>query len=349
MDRFPAEIIALVAAFLPLAALREFRLVSRRLADVAYPILTQHLSVVNTAECLEEFERFIHQDQLAARCVKRLTIYYGSWPVCTRDDWETHLLPLGGCHRMDVGRQRSHLADQAYRDYRDFIRREGSREQSDLLVALRGLPNLRSIALAPLRASHHQQSQYSRLRKKIWLQPYMKDSVSPTVTWVLGALNGFCQVRELEIKGNINPYDIEGPVRAEFIETLKISSLRCSDDQKLSRFLSSFGRIRELSLEMHDIVGGTAIPLDRVLWPNLEVLELTNARTSGISMASFIQRHTSLSVLRARGTSMVGASWESVLRDAQQRSIAGGAGAGAMATQASWFLDASSSHITWIR
>jgi hypothetical protein len=346
MDRLPTEIIALVADFLPLAALREFRLVSRRLADVAYPILSQHLSIVNIAECREEFERFIYQNQVAARCAKRLTIYYGSWPVCTRDDWETHPLLLGGCHRMDVGRQRSHLADQAYRDYRDFILRESSRDPSDLLVALRGLPNLRSITLTPLRASHHQQPQYSRLRKKIWLQPYMKDSVSPTVTWILGALNGFCRVTELEIKGNINPYDIEGPVRVEFIETLKITSLRCSDDQKLSRFLSTFGRLRELSLEMHDIVGNTAIPLDRVDWPNLEVLELTNGRISEMSVVSFIQRHTSLSVLRARGTLMIGGSWESVLRDARLRSAAG---TGAMAAHNSRFSDASPSHIKWVR
>ena len=128
------------------------------------------------------------------------------------------------------------------------------------------------------------------------------------MTWVLGALDGFCRVTKLEINGNINPYDIEGPVRAEFIETLKITSIRCSNNQKLSRFLSSFRRIRELSLEMHDVVGGAAIPLDRVVWPNLEVLELTNGSVSEISIVSFIQRHTSLSVLRARGTSMTGGS-----------------------------------------
>ena len=345
MNRLPTEILALVADFLPLVSLREFRLVSRRLASAGSPILTQHLCIVDTAECLEDFQRFLRQNQVAARCAKKLTIYYGSWPVCTRDDWETHPLLLGGRHRTDVGRQRSQLVDQAYRDYRDFILREGSREPSDLLAALRGLPNLRSIALTPLRASHHQQPQYSRLRKRIWLQPYMRDSASPTVTWVLGALNSFCRVIKLEIKGSINPYDIDGPVRADFVEILKITSLRCSDSQKLSRFLSSFGRLRELSLEMHDIAGGTAIPLDQVLWPNLEVLELTNGRVSEISMVSFIQRHTSLSVLRVQGTSMIGGSWESVLRDARLRSSPG---AGAVVTHASRFPDASS-HVRWAR
>ncbi len=89
MDRFPAEILALIADILPLATLREFRLVSRRLADVAYPVLIQQLSIVNTAERLEEFELFTYQNQEAAHYTKKLTIYHGTWPVCTRDAWET--------------------------------------------------------------------------------------------------------------------------------------------------------------------------------------------------------------------------------------------------------------------
>lgn len=348
MDRLPTEILALVAGLLPLAALREFRLASSLLAAVSYPALAQHLCIVNTAECLEEFERFICQNQAAARYTKKLTIYHGTWPVCTRDTWETHPLLLGGCHRMDVGRQRSHASDQAYRDYRDFIQREGSRDPSDLLVALHALPNLRSITLTHLRASRPKQPQYSRLRKKIWLQPYMRDSVSPTVTWVLGALSGFGRVTEVEIKGNLNPVDIEGPVRAEFVEDLKITSLRCSNLQKLSRFLSSFSRLRKLSLEMHDIIASTEIPLDQVLWPKLEVLELTNGRVSETSMVQFIRSHASLALLRARGTAMVGGSWESVLHGARLRPTGPAAAAGAMAAHTSHFPDASSSQREWV-
>ncbi|KAI1291680.1 hypothetical protein F5Y03DRAFT_388343 [Xylaria venustula] len=126
MDRFPTEILALVANLLPLAALRKFRLVSSRMADIAYPVLIQHLFVVNTAKCLEKFEHFIYQNEEAARFTKKLTIYYGTWPV----------------------------SDQAYQNYRDLILRESSREPSDLLVALHALPNLRSITLTYLRISH---------------------------------------------------------------------------------------------------------------------------------------------------------------------------------------------------
>ncbi|KAI3333824.1 hypothetical protein F4824DRAFT_512991 [Ustulina deusta] len=349
MDRFPTEILALVANLLPLAALREFRLVSSRMADVAYPVLVQHLSVVNTAECLEEFKHFIYQNEEAARSTKKLTIYHGTWPACTQDGWETHPLLLGGCHRMDIGRQRSHAADQAYQDYRDFILREGSRKPSDLLVALHALPNLRSITLTHLRTSHLKHPQYSRLRKKIWLQPYMKDSVSPTVTRVLGALSDFCRVTEIEINGNFNPYDIEGPVRAEFIENLKITSLRCSDGRKLSQFLSSFSRIRELSLEMHDIITSTEIPLDQVLWPKLEVVELANGRVSKRAMVTFIQRHASLSVLRARRTAMIGGSWESVLHGIQLKPTAGLEATRTTAAHTSRFSDASSLELEWVR
>lgn len=141
----------------------------------------------------------------------------------------------------------------------------------------------------------------------------MKDSVSPIVTWVLGALSDFCRVIEIAINGNFNLYDIEGPVRAKLIENLRIISLRCSDYRKLSRFLSSFSRIRELSLEMYDVAANTEIPLDQVLWPKLEVVELTNGRVLRRLMVAFIQRHASLSVLRARGTVVIGGSWESVL------------------------------------
>ncbi len=135
---------------------------------------------------------------------------------------------------MDVGHRRSYATDQAYQDYEDFVLRERSREPFDLLVVLRLLPNLTSTTLTYHRTCHLKQPQYSRLRKKIWLQPYVKDSVSPTVTWVLGAWNDFCRVMEIEINGNCNPYDIEGPVRADFIESLKITSMKCSSRLKLS-------------------------------------------------------------------------------------------------------------------
>ena len=349
MDRLPTEILALVADFLPLVSLREFRLVSVRLADIAYPVLTQHLSVVNTAECLEEFEHFICQSQEAARFTKKLTIYHGTWPICDRDAWEIHPLLLGGCDRIDVGSHRSHVADQAYQDYRDFILREASRGPSELLATLRALPNLRSITLTHLRASHLKKPQYARLRKRIWLQPYTKDSLNPTVTWVLGALGDFSQVKEVEINGNSNPYDIEGPVRAEFIESLKIASIRCSDRQKLSRFLSSFNQIRVLSLGMHDIVLGTEIPLDQVHWPKLEVVELTNGRVLKSSMVAFVQRHPSLSVLRARGTAMIGGSWASALHGVQLRPAAGAPAAATTAAHSSHFTDSSSAQLEWVR
>ncbi|KAM7211812.1 hypothetical protein V8F06_012818 [Rhypophila decipiens] len=265
----------MVADFKSSLGLREFRLVSSLLAAVSYPILAQHLSIVNTVECLEEFERFICQNQ-AASYTKKLTKYYGTWPICTRDTWETHPLLLGGCHRMDVRHQRSRISDQAYQDYREFILREGSRNPSDLLVVLHALPNLRSITPTHLRASRLKQPRYSRLQKKIWLQPYIRDSISPTITWTPGALSGFRRVSEVEINGILNPVDIEGPVRAEFIEVLKITSLGCSNRQKLSQFLSSFSRLQKMSLEMHDMGTSIEIPLDQVLWPELEVLELTN-------------------------------------------------------------------------
>lgn len=341
MERFPAEILALVVKFLPLAALREFRLVSRRLADVAYPVLVQHLSVVNTAECLEEFKLFINKSQIASH-TKRLTIYHGTWPICTRDAWETHPLLLGGYHRMDIGCQRSHAADQAYQDYKSFIAREGSRKPSDLEGIIQLLPNLRSIVLTHLRTSHLKQPQYSRLRRKIWLQPYLKDFVSPTITWVLGALDDFCEVKEIEINSNFNPHDIEGPVRAKYIERLRITSMKCSNPQRLSIFLSSFSRVRKLFLEINEVDHSTNIPLDDVLWPNLEEMELTNGRVSEVSMVGFIQRHSRLSILRVRGTSVIGGSWESILQQVHSQHRSGFTGAGlVMTVHASDFPDAS--------
>ena len=316
MDQFPTEILALIAKLLPFATLQVFRLVSRRLADIAYPLLVQHLSVVSTVECLNEFKHFISQNPETALYTKKLTIYHGTWPVCTRDAWETHPLLLGGCDRMDVGSQRSHIADQAYQDYKDFVLCEGSRKPSDLLTVLQLFPNLKSITLTHIRASHVRPPQYSRLRKKIWLQPYVKDSVSPTVTWVLGTLINFPRITEIEINGNFNPYDIDGPVQTNFIESLKITCMKCSNHRNFLRFLSCFSRLRNLSLEMRDIEGNATIPLDKVLWPNLETVELTNGRISEKSIVAFIQHHTSLSSLRAQDTTIVGGSWESVLQGA---------------------------------
>jgi hypothetical protein len=92
MDHLLTEVLALVAGLLPLAHLKELRLVSRIWADTAYPVPAQHLSIVNTEECLEEFERFMHKRKGTARYAKKLTIYHGAWPVCSRDAWETHPL-----------------------------------------------------------------------------------------------------------------------------------------------------------------------------------------------------------------------------------------------------------------
>ena len=74
MDQFPAEILALIAKLLPLATLKMFRLVSRRLADITYPLLVQHLSVVSTVECLDEFRHSISQNPGTALYNKELVL-----------------------------------------------------------------------------------------------------------------------------------------------------------------------------------------------------------------------------------------------------------------------------------
>ena len=136
----------------------------------------------------------------------------------------------------------------------------------------------------------------------------MKDSVSPTITIILGALSDFRRINKVEIDGNLNLFDIEGLVRAIFIMSLKITSLKYSSYQKISQFLSIFNLVRKLSLTIYNIISRTKVPLDQVLWPSLEVLEITNGRVLELSMVAFMQRHASLSILRSRGTTIIGGS-----------------------------------------
>ncbi len=191
MDRLPPELVSEIASLLSLDALRQLRLVNRYLASSVYPVLYGNISVVNTAEHVEELMGFLKQCPAAAQFTRHLTIYHAAWPVCNRTVWERHPLLFGG-KEIGVGYRMSAVADAAFQSYTDFIAREALRDFSDLASLIFMFQNLQTVTISHIRCiPRMKNSQCRRLIRRIWLGPRVKDSAVMTVTPFLRLFHDF--------------------------------------------------------------------------------------------------------------------------------------------------------------
>ncbi|KAI0550151.1 hypothetical protein F4679DRAFT_544159 [Xylaria curta] len=200
MESLPNEMLYEMAAWLPLADLRQFRLADRRCAAIGLPILVRHLYVLNTIACLQEFRDFLKT--IPTAYTRALTIYHGKWPGCSRKEWETHPLhryeqfsrPRGS---DEVARPITPLASSAFRRYREFLSREDARSyQSDLdIIAdiLKQIPNLRHVTIETL-------------------QPF------GAVTTRMAR----CVIRSLQDNPNIHSLDMRGRIRPSILHDCPI-------------------------------------------------------------------------------------------------------------------------------
>ncbi|KAK8121336.1 hypothetical protein PG999_005456 [Apiospora kogelbergensis] len=327
MNTLPFEIVSAIAGELDsVVDIANFRLVNHMCAAVATPIQAQHIAVLNTAESLEELSIFLRAHPHFARHAKHLSIYHATWPICTRDVWETHPLLLGGNDRMGVEICREHPAtDEAFGHYRHFISTEARRnpvsDAETLARILKLLPRVNQLTLSHVQTwswKRTRNAKYTRLRRKIWMSAFFRDSIGAAVSLALPVLNDFPQVHYLEIQGSLNPYDIytEGRLQSiTHIRTLHILSLEVfsGTQQAATNLLQAFPNVTEISLKLATNGSHTAILLQDLQWPHLRFLDLRNMWSTENDIKAMLGRHCSLERVMLREMTLFSGSWRSLL------------------------------------
>lgn len=285
MGFLPNEILSEIAARLTLADRRNFRLVNRDWAAAALPLVTRHQFCLGTAQGIKEYASHLRQSQSAMPFTRSLTLYFGQWPKCTRQEWEIHPLLLRYIplkHLLGRGidsEQQSEVVDQAYRCYLSFLELEDARcpttEAETLSYILSQMPNLRSFIIKPmtfLLDCRRPNQKLTSLFRSIWMMPSFR-SVSNTVIEIcLRACNlGSSSFDELSIYGRVEFQRLSVPdMRA--LRSLTITSANQNDG--LAEFLAHFPTVRELTLSFRETA---PMLLDTgLVLPRLQILTLRN-------------------------------------------------------------------------
>jgi hypothetical protein len=144
------EVLISTASHLDAKNLSNFHLVSRQCARAGLSLIPQNgLSVLNTAGSLRELKHLLESPSIANN-TKDIMIIQGTWPVCSRQEWETHPLL---CHGNDRSRAplKPKSADEAFAAYSDFVEEQVARRYhdnvNDLFKILRSLPNLHAVTV----------------------------------------------------------------------------------------------------------------------------------------------------------------------------------------------------------
>ncbi|KAK3332651.1 hypothetical protein B0T19DRAFT_355422 [Cercophora scortea] len=320
MDTLPLELLTAVAtALLSTADSYNFRLVCRRFACAGFPVLFRHVSVLNTTDCLKQFQTMRDSPYGSLGATKNLTIYDGTWPLVDRRSiWNRH--PLLMARSWADPQLHPGPAQDAYRQYTQFIAQEIRREPPDvhLIDLLQSFPTLRSISvshvnrwnLGPLDLAH-----YNNLISTIWILPYWETFIAKTVLSLLQIINSFPHIRRLDISGSLKLESVGHGVYPA-IQYLEVKSLvgRKILKTKAREFLASFPNLRSLSvsLERGGPLGEQVLPLDGLQWHKLRFCSLYNLWISEDELFGFIKRHSSqLWFLTLNQITLVDGSWES--------------------------------------
>ncbi|KAJ2992897.1 hypothetical protein NUW58_g2017 [Xylaria curta] len=213
MERIPNEILREIASMLPVSDLHQFRLVDRRCAAMGFPALGRRLYVLNTIACLQEFRKFL--DTVPTIYTRHLTIYHGKWPVCSREEWETHPLILyENFPRPSVPYQptppTSLSVATAFQKYREFLSREEARcyrSDSDIVAQILGrfsrLDSVTIETLQPWGRVPGSNAKLATLREEIWILPTFNGAMNRMVRCVIDSLHRNPSIRSLDIRGKV--------------------------------------------------------------------------------------------------------------------------------------------------
>jgi hypothetical protein len=314
----PPEILFKIAAQLNAQDLGQFRLANRYFSRVAGPLIARNgLSLLNISEEIKRLEQ-IFEDANIAQSARKLTISYGNWPVCTRQEWELHPLLFGGQARFQSFR--TSRADRAFQEYSAFIKDEKDRtHQKDLDATFRVLsllPNLHTIVIAQMHWYPSRNTRYRSLQQKIWMTPYTNDPIAPAVqTFLLTFTHRFPNVSCFEIHGAFVPTELcHTGMKFFYIRKLYISSLQVQRNEDVTRiFLQAFPNLTDLSIKFKG--WDQAIPnvTSSLVFSSLRNTSFDNLWASEEQILIFFKDHQeTLEIFSLGNTTIIHGSWRSL-------------------------------------
>ncbi|KAH7364907.1 hypothetical protein BKA65DRAFT_573509 [Rhexocercosporidium sp. MPI-PUGE-AT-0058] len=334
----PFELLSCIASELGSNDLANFRLANRACANAAVSLIPRHgISVLNTSSDIKELQDVLQHPGIANN-VKNLRVFHVRWPVCSRQEWETHHLLLGGNGRLQhqfPSTSVRQLADKAFSAYQEHISEQESRRYFDEISALYDifslLPNLTSIQVSNMHEylwNPKSNRRYHKLQQSIWLSPFYSSDVTRTIEAVsLASKTGtnMDQLTSFSVLGCFNPDDLHLDPSDTFphIQTLEIEEfLGCENEKSTRSFLLRFPNLRTLSAKFRGCLPAIGI-FESAHWPSLTRLDLRGMWTSELEFANILETHAdSLAHFGLHDSSLTDGSWKGLftkIRDLERQ------------------------------
>lgn len=328
MDLLPLETVVEIGILLSTKDVCSFRLTCCYFAQAAFPIISRHLSLIDTSTCLAEFLHYLKANPHIS--VETLTIYHGKWPICSRKEWLAHPLLCyeqypcmtrqNGSRPFDTTR-----AMEAYGKYRNFLAAEDRRNQStDVIVMtniLRLLPNLKAITvrnLQPWGQTPLTSAKVSNLRKAIWISPSFGGSLHGVMVWLLKSIVGHPSLNSIAVRGRVLSSTLCG-YQLPRIVTLRLTAVILTragswDDPTKDAwaFLQVFPNLRTLELRL-SITDSSTKPLERIQLPHLVHLSLEGVQANGHLLANTLGQRR-LCSLTMKDVTLLDGDWASTIK-----------------------------------
>ena len=254
---FPAEILIMIAFNLYAVDLGNFRLANSDLSRLFAPLVARNgISIMNTSECLRDLQELLEWNKIAD-AARKLTIYFGEWPVCVQlSDWKTHHLLYGhGISNKRLLQTRGmEYADKAFLRYSAFIADEQDREfQDDINAIFKALMSFRRLSTVVISDMQNwawnppQLQKYEKLRDEIWMAPCTTTLVAAGVQTFLLAFAKLPEnnnIKEISIEGAFDPAHVFLGSASSFfrgIRRLHVNSFQVQHNQDtIRKFLQAF-------------------------------------------------------------------------------------------------------------
>jgi hypothetical protein len=295
----PGEILIAIASELSGQDLGKFRLANSQCARAGISFIARNgISILNTATCMKELIR-LTECKAIADTIRELTFVHCEWPTCSRSEWEIHPLLLGGNDRSLSGARR----EEAFNDYSRFITEEQGRRQHEdvetFFHALTLLPKLTAVTISHVQLFHWHPSynlKYQILQERIWLCPYLIDSIEPALqTFLLAFGSEFSNITSLTVQGAFNPAELHlnfEMTHFPSIQKLHISSLVIiQNEEMVQQFLLAFPNLVDLSMSFHGWGPSVPIIIGDIVWPQLKKLYLGDLWASEQEIFSTFSNH----------------------------------------------------------
>lgn len=322
----PLEIVLIVASNLTVRDLRNFRLANKQIARSTSSLLARNgtISVLNTSTSLHGFSELLKVQEVAGS-IRQVTFLHGTWPVCTRKQWETHPLLCGGNERPNWGRIRTDYiakSDEAFANYLEFITVEKRRTQEeDLRLIIRVLASLENLRVVNITAvptwQPHLSEKYSKLVKRIRIAANQQSGASRTLHTILSAINRLsCStLSNIAINGPFTYDDLhfQPPITLPKVLQLHLSFTNMLQSRSAKDFLRIFPNLTHITVGFHCWDAFTPDLLRDLLYGQLQVLRISDILASEEQLFTlFLYHQFSLRRIEICDIALSDGSWRSL-------------------------------------